>query len=155
MLKQVSSMTVGDCLPSLKISDSLSTNSKETVMERVFVLLKRKPGLSFEQFRSHYESSHAKLGEKYFGHLFASYRRNYVPSGLRLGDGTMVEPAYDCVTELIFREVGGYAELLRIAGEPEIQRILAEDEERFLDRMACVMAVSEPVESDLSQLQNN
>ena len=124
-------------------------------MERVFILLKRKQGISFEQFQKHYESSHAKLGEKYFGHLFASYRRNYVPSGMRLGDGSAVEPAYDCLTELIFREPGGYQELKRIAGDPEIRRILIEDEERFLDRMACANAMSQPIESDVSQFSKN
>jgi len=122
-------------------------------MERVFILLKRKAGMSFEEFRTHYETSHAKLGEKYFGHLFASYRRNYVPSGLRFSDGATVEPAYDCVTELIFREPGGYQELLRIAAEPEIHKILAEDEARFLDRTACANAVSHPIESDVSQFR--
>jgi hypothetical protein len=122
-------------------------------MERVFILLKRKQGISFEEFRTHYESSHAKLGEKYFGHLFASYRRNYVASGMRFSDGAMIEPAYDCVTELIFREPGGYQELKRIAADPEIRRILIEDEERFLDRMACANALSEPIESDVSRLK--
>jgi hypothetical protein len=118
-------------------------------MERVLILLKRKPGLSFDAFRTHYEGSHAKLGEKYFGHLFASYRRNYIPSGMRLADHNMVEPAYDCVTELVFREPGGYAELKRIASDPEVREILIADEERFLDRTACHNALSEPIESHL------
>lgn len=120
-------------------------------MERVFILLKRKQGISFEEFRNHYETSHAKLGEKYFGHLFASYRRNYVPTGRRFSDSAMVEPAYDCVTELIFREPGGYEELIRIAMQPEVHAILAEDEARFLDRSACHNAISQPIESDLSR----
>lgn len=120
-------------------------------MERVFILLKRKPGLTFDEFRNHYESSHALLGEKYFGHLFKSYRRNYIPSGKRLGDGSVGENAYDCLTEIVFRDPGGYAELKRIAGDPEIQRTLVADEERFLDRSVCANAISEPIESDVSQ----
>jgi len=120
-------------------------------MERVFILLKRKPGMSFEAFREHYENSHAKLGEKYFGHLFASYRRNYIPEGMRFAGGAVKENAYDCVTELVFREVGGYAELLRIAGLPEVQPILAADEARFLDRTVSGNAVAQSVESDLSR----
>ncbi|MDE8650994.1 EthD domain-containing protein [Novosphingobium album (ex Liu et al. 2023)] len=63
------------------------------MMQRVFVLLKRKPGMTFEAFREHYENGHALLGEKYFGHLFVSYRRNYIPSGTRLLDGAVVENA--------------------------------------------------------------
>lgn len=118
-------------------------------MKRVFVLLKRKPGLSFEEFRAHYEGSHALLGEKYFGHLFASYRRNYIPVGVRLDNQQPVENAYDCLTELVFKDAEGYQELKRIVGDPEIRRTLIEDEERFLDRAACANAVSEPIESRL------
>ena len=120
-------------------------------METVYVLLKRKQGISFEAFREHYESSHAKLGEKYFGHLFKSYRRHYIPSGRRFSDGQQIENAYDCVTELVFREAGGHDELIRIATQPEVQSVLAEDEARFLDRSACANAVSHLVESDVSR----
>jgi hypothetical protein len=120
-------------------------------MDRVFVLLKRKAGMSFADFRAHYESSHAKLGEKYFGHLFASYRRNYIPEGRIFADGSIEENAYDCLTELVFREPGGYAELHRIASDPEIHAILKEDEEKFLDRAVCANAPAEPVESDCSR----
>ena len=122
-------------------------------MEIVYVLLKRRPGMSFEAFREHYEASHAKLGEKYFGHLFASYRRHYIPSGTRFSDGQEVENAYDCLTELIFREPGGYQELKRIASNPEVYQSLIEDEARFLDRSACANAMSQLVESDVTQFQ--
>jgi hypothetical protein len=120
-------------------------------MESVLVLLKRKPGISFEEFRNHYEGSHALLGEKYFGHLFASYKRNYIPEGTRFSDGNMVENAYDCVIELIFREQDGYAELKRRAAKPEIQAILSADEAKFLDRSACANAISQLIQSDLSR----
>jgi len=120
-------------------------------MERVFVLLKRKPGMSLEAFREHYENSHAKLGEKYFGHLFASYRRNYIPEGTRFEGSATNENAYDCLTELVFREAGGYAELKRIAGQPEVHAVLAEDEARFLDRKLSGNAIAQPIESDLSR----
>jgi hypothetical protein len=121
----------------------------ELSMKSVMILLKRKPGLSFEQFREHYETSHAKLGEKYFGHLFASYRRNYIPQGTRFGDGAAIEPAYDCVTELVFRDPEGYQELRRIASDPEVRKVLLADEERFLDRMGCANAIAHPVESEV------
>lgn len=118
-------------------------------MKRVFVLLKRKPGMSFEEFRTHYEGNHAKLGEKYFGHLFASYRRNYIPEGKRFSDGSRVENAYDCLTELVFHDEDGYVELKRIASQPDVHRILVEDEQQFLDRGACTNAISEPIESNI------
>ena len=124
-------------------------------MKRVFVLLKRKQGMSFEDFRTHYEGSHAKLGEKYFGHLFASYRRNYIPQGVRLSDQVAVENAYDCLTELVFRDENGYDELKRIVSDPEVRRSLIEDEQRFLDRDASVNAISAPIESDVSAFHSD
>jgi hypothetical protein len=124
-------------------------------MKRVFVLLKRKPGLSFEEFRERYETSHALLGEKFFGHLFASYRRNYIPGGIRFSDGAAVENAYDCLTELVFRDPDGYLELKRIASDPEVHRLLIADEARFLDRSVSVNAMAEPVESDVSRFHRD
>jgi len=118
-------------------------------METVFVLLKRKAGMTFDEFRAHYEANHAKLGEKYFGHLFHSYRRHYIPEGMRFSDGETIENSYDCLTELVFREEGGYAELKRIAGDPEIHQILKEDEAKFLDRTLCANARSHLIASDV------
>lgn len=111
--------------------------------------------MSFEAFREHYENGHALLGEKYFGHLFASYRRNYIPSGTRLLDGTTVENAYDCLTELVFRDPEGYLELKRIASQPDVYRALVADEELFLDRTVCVNAISQPIESDVERFRGN
>jgi hypothetical protein len=48
-------------------------------MMKVAWLLRRKPGITHEPFRDHYESSHAMLGQGYFGHLITSYTRNYNP----------------------------------------------------------------------------
>lgn len=124
-------------------------------MQRVFVLLKRKPGMSFEDFRNHYENGHALLGEKYFGHLFASYRRNYIPGGMRFSDGENGECAYDCLTELVFRDPEGYRELKRIAGSPEVHAILKADEEKFLDRTLSMNAISEPIESDVDRFRRD
>jgi hypothetical protein len=118
-------------------------------MDRLFILLKRKPGLTFAQFRAHYEGSHALLGERYFGHLFKAYRRNYIPTGTRFSDQNSSENAYDCLTELVFLEPGGYQEMRRIASNPEVRRTLILDEERFLDRRACANAFADPVESDV------
>jgi hypothetical protein len=119
-------------------------------MERRYMLLKRKKGMTFEEFRAHYEGSHRKLGEKYFGHLFQSYRRDYIQTGTRFNDrGAPVENYYDCLTEIIFKP-GGTEEFAKIASDPEIRRILIEDEMRFLDRDVSGSAIADSVESDLS-----
>jgi hypothetical protein len=120
-------------------------------VKKVLILLKRKPGLTFAEFREHYETSHAKLGEKYFGHLFQSYGRNYIPSGTLLGkEDQRVELAYDCITELVFRDEQDYLEFRRLASDPQVRQTLIDDEELFLDRDVSANAPSVFVETDLS-----
>jgi hypothetical protein len=101
-------------------------------MVRILWLLKRKPGISFDQFRSHYETSHAALGQRYFGHLLLGYRRNY-----DLGvDGTFPgppSPGYDCITEWTLRDAAALDEIFRLLVDPEIAPVFREDEAKFLD----------------------
>ncbi|SCW38016.1 EthD domain-containing protein [Sphingobium faniae] len=107
---------------------------------KVIILLKRKPGLSFEQFKAHYEASHVQLAHKYMGHLFTEYRRNYtVPFSEHHGDDPnpgFADSPYDCVTEIRLTDHAAWEEMQRIAGDPVIGPILQEDEERFMDRSA-------------------
>lgn len=46
-------------------------------MYKVMWLMKRKAHLTHEEFREHFERSHAPMAQKFAGHLFAEYRRNY------------------------------------------------------------------------------
>jgi len=121
-------------------------------MAKLVFLLKRKPGITKEQFREHYESSHVKLAEKYIGHLLTGYHRNY-PVFATLNpseqpEGSEVKPydfQYDAVTEMRVRDEAAIAEIARIFNDPAIQPILAEDELKFLDRASTVMLVCDEV----------
>ena len=116
-------------------------------MYKVLILLKRKPGITREQFRDHYENSHSVLGQKYLGHLLLSYKRNYVTTVLAGGalkedSGPSFMPtqgSYDCVTEWITQDEAAFDELMALFADPAISRIFFEDEEHFLDRDATVM----------------
>src|SRR3546814_14773322 len=54
---------------------------RRSVMIKMLWLLKRKPGMSKEAFREHYENSHVVLAHKYVGHLLEGYHRNYPVEG--------------------------------------------------------------------------
>jgi hypothetical protein len=59
----------------------LSSTSKMITgiaMYKVLHFIKRKKHLSHEQFKEHFERSHAPMALKFCGHLFSEYRRNYV-----------------------------------------------------------------------------
>jgi uncharacterized protein (TIGR02118 family) len=93
-------------------------------------LVKRKPGLTLEQFARHYEEAHAPLALKHFP--FKRYVRNYVSKS-----DDAEEPWFDCVTEVWFETM----EDCQAAAEftvSEAYKVIAEDEERFMDRSKIV-----------------
>ena len=113
-------------------------------MFKIIWLLKRKAGVSFEQFRDHYENSHSVLGRKYFGHLMLGYRRNYnlahqagghaAAVGMRLSE-------YDCIAEWELRDEEAFGEFKRIFADKEISRIFLDDEEHFLDSQSTRLVI--------------
>src|SRR5580658_5477140 len=67
-------------------------------MYRTIWLVKRKPGLTPQQFREHYETRHRPLGERLINGYGLSYERYYLyPMS---SDGA--EPIYDAVMQLCF-----------------------------------------------------
>lgn len=119
-------------------------------MTTLVLLLKRKPGMSKEQFRHHYETSHVALAKKYVGHLFLDYRRHYVEATSGLADDGVnwaekLDGAYDAITKIVFQDKAALDEFQRICALPEVNAILKADEERFLDRPAMRVNVCEEV----------
>lgn len=96
-------------------------------MIKLVLLIKRKASLSFEEFRQHYETTHAPLAVATLPHL-RKYCRNY----LEAFPGQDA-PLFDCVTEFWFDDAEGLAATMKLTRSPEGQ-VLAEDEERFMDR---------------------
>ena len=111
-------------------------------MFKVLWLLKRKTGITLEQFRDHYENSHAILAQKYLGHLLVEYKRNYKTG--TAGGGVPTDPhgnalaaqewEYDCVAEWVMPNEEAFEEIMRIFADPVIGKVFHDDEEHFLDR---------------------
>lgn len=99
---------------------------------RCFVLLKRKPGMTLEQFIEYYETRHARLGEKY-GSPMSRYRRMFLRPVPAL-DGSIDEAAYDVVTEVSFPDKAAMVLANQQVSAPEAAAIVEADEERFLNR---------------------
>lgn len=117
-------------------------------MAKIVFFLKRKPGITHEQFREHYENSHSRLAQKYIGHLLTGYHRNY-PTAAWLDPSNVpegTEPApfdigYDAITEMRVKDMAAVEEMSRIFNDPEIRPILKEDERKFVDSASMVMVV--------------
>ena len=80
-------------------------------MIKAIGLIKRKPGLSREEFVKHYEEVHAPLALKYFPTI-KRYVRNHIitPSGAE-------EPQFDCITEFWYDDMEGYQAVLNALGD--------------------------------------
>ena len=121
---------------------------------KIIFLLKRKRGLTPDQFRQHYETSHVKLAQTYVGHLLLGYRRNYPtfaslnPSAQSPDVAAVTAPIdYDAIAEMWVSDEAALAELSRIFNDPAVSPILAADEVQFLRREDTLMLVCEEVDT--------
>src|SRR5882757_444769 len=125
---------------------------------RIMVLLKRKHGMSPEEFRQKYEGRHARLAVSLFGHLWSAYRRHYLGSAnsfvhvkgapTSTSEGDNSSAPFDVITELVFDEAADLDEMNRIVAEN--QALLSEDEEHMFDRPNCLLIRCDTIEEDLS-----
>ena len=115
-------------------------------MLKVFHLIKRKPHYSHEQFREHFERSHAPMALKFCGHLFREYRRNYV--GTVYGGDDSRKPGnssgqmewdWDLISEWIVDSEEDLNKIFAIMESPEYRDYFEQDEDRFIDRTMNVM----------------
>jgi len=112
-------------------------------MIKVMLFVKRKPGLSREEFRERYEAGHVPLAIKELTHL-RQYVRNFV-----VPTPDAPEPEFDVVTELWFDDWEALKATTR-AYESETGRTLADDEAAFMDRSSMRSVVVEERISDLA-----
>jgi uncharacterized protein (TIGR02118 family) len=98
-------------------------------MVKAIALLKRKPGLSPEQFRNHYEEVHAPLAKRLFPFI-RKYVRNYVTTAPFSSAGR--EPKFDCITEEWFDNMEAFQTMMDIYAS-ETGRPIREDEKELFD----------------------
>ena len=120
-------------------------------MLKVMLMMKRKPGLSLEEFIEHYERVHVPLALTNARNL-VHYERHYLRPGrfVPFGD-ELIEPDYDVITELWYDSETTYEsqqELLR--RHPEVLVDIVADEEQLFDRSKSRFAYVEDHVSDLS-----
>lgn len=120
---------------------------------KVMIMVKRRPGLSPEEFREGYEKSHSRIAVNLFGHLWLSYRRNYLIQGRRFEEaatgwtGGPAELHYDAVSEYVLRDEAAAEEMTRIAKEH--WDLIKEDEALWFDQENCWSVTCETMEEDL------
>jgi len=98
-------------------------------MIKTIALIKRKPGMSSEDFVKYYEEHHAPLALKHL--TFSKYVRNY-PVAMPGTD----QPDFDCITEFWFDDLEGALKVQEVLGDykTEVGKVFLADEEKFQDR---------------------
>jgi len=117
-------------------------------MLKVVVLLKRKPGMSREDFVRYYESRHAVLATELVPGLL-EYRRTYVSGDHPAFGAAPDSPEFDVITTLVFADLAAYEHAFHTLQRPEIARRIAEDEEQLFDRRCIRSYLAEEYVSDL------
>jgi uncharacterized protein (TIGR02118 family) len=116
-------------------------------MFKMVCLLKRRPGMSLEEFKSYYESTHRKIGEKYLPTCARYVRRYLTPFGANPVTGEAARPEYDVLTEIWFESREAFDAAMASLADPEVAREIAEDEERLFDRSKICLCTIEEHES--------
>lgn len=103
-------------------------------MFKTVMLLKRRPGLSMDEFMAYYENHHTQIGEKYLAGYASHYMRRYVTPFANPVTGEMTEAPYDVITETWYPDEAAFAAAMAIVSQPGPMAEIAADEENFLDR---------------------
>jgi len=111
-------------------------------MIKTMELIKRKPGLSHEEFVRHYEEVHAPLALKHFP-SFKKYVRNHVIS-LSEDEG----PDFDCITEIWFENEAAAGAAVEF-WQSDAGKVMRDDEENFMDRDKVVFFLVDEKVSEL------
>jgi hypothetical protein len=103
---------------------------------KVMELLKRRPGMTLEEFIQRYESEHVPLAEKNIMTLRRYARRYLYPTSHVIAtDDEVREPEYDVVTELWYDDRASFERSQeRLRAKPDLIAAVVADEEHLFDR---------------------
>jgi len=115
-------------------------------MIKRIILLKRKPGLSPEQFRKQYEEVHVPLALNLLPTV-RKFVRNYVITTNAIPTSNE-EPEFDCITEQWFDDMEAYQAMMEAAAG-DAGQALKHSGQVFVDGAAVVRFLVEEVESEI------
>lgn len=104
-------------------------------MLKMVILIRKKKGMSREDFITYYENQHSALGKRLVGHLWTRYVRNYPKALMEYQpEETNIDDSYDAITEIWFKDQAAVDEMARIVNIPENNMAILRDEENFQER---------------------
>ena len=120
------------------------------MMLKVVTFLKRREGLTREEFRKYYEDHHAPFGVKLLLPEVRRYFRRYVTPMVHPVTGeTEAGFDYDVVMETWFDDQASFERAMARLASPKISAEIVEDEERLFDRSRIQSVIVDEVETEL------
>lgn len=117
-------------------------------MFKAVCLLKRRQGMSFDEFVDYYETNHRLLGEKWLPTV-KSYVRRYLRPVANPVTGEAPELDYDVITEMWFETREAFEAAMAGLCDPGALREISEDEEKLFDRSRICLCTVEEYASQL------
>lgn len=99
-------------------------------MYKLMMLLKKRPDLTREQFIDHYDNRHVPLMHSLLKRGAAVHRRNFVLPASAADEGTDRE--CDVIVEIFYEDLETVQGVAQQMADPQIQRQMREDEDRFI-----------------------
>ena len=118
-------------------------------MIKVVTTLKKKPGLSTEEFKSYYESHHRLIGEKYLSDYAVRYFRRYV-TPLTSPEEEIGASDFDVLLEIWFDDEASFQACNLKLNEAAVAQEIILDEEKLFDRSSKQSYLVTEYTSDLS-----
>ena len=101
-------------------------------MIKLVMPMKRRPGMSIEEFREYYETKHRLIGEKYLKGFATKYMRRFTnPTVDR--DGVLRDPEYDVFLEIWYPDQATMQACGAVLSSEEVRAEIRADEEQVFD----------------------
>jgi len=98
-------------------------------------LLKRRQGMSTDEFRTHYETTHRVIGEKYLGGYAVKYMRRFLNPASESDTATFGAAGdFDVIMEIWYPDQVTYEAASAHLAEPEVVAEILADELKLFDR---------------------
>ena len=111
---------------------TLITQKKGNAVIKLVIPMKRRPGMSIEEFREYYESNHRLIGEKYLKGYVTKYMRRFV-NPLPDRNGELYDPEYDVILEIWYPDEETFKACGAHLSRPDIAAEIRADEEKLFD----------------------
>jgi len=106
---------------------------------KVLMLMKRRAGMSVEEFRDYYENHHAPLAATYSASV-RRYIRRYLDPLPRPETGAGGELPFDVITELWFDDEAAFRGTVHYLTTSQMPDEIIEDEQKLFDRSSFRLA---------------